>query len=187
MTVIVANTRRRLIITGVLIFTGVLFAIASANIFPDQTWNVLNKLWPETLSRLWPMPTGAYRTAEEDNIYEAVFQYIIVSNNLRGPIYLSLGGKDPSDRLMARFSNRNLDVKRLSEAKQSPLSGFDDPSKGEHGVVIAVFPVKWFFWDRVQVEGGLHYGNLSGSGGTYEVVKKRGQWNVESYTKRWVS
>lgn len=128
MTAIVSNTRRRLIITGALICASVLLALTSANVFPDQTWNVLNKLWPETVSRLWPMPTGAGRTTEEDNIYEAVFQHMIESNNLRGPIYLSLEGKDPSDKFMARFTNWNLGVKKLSEAEQYLLRGSVDPS-----------------------------------------------------------
>jgi hypothetical protein len=150
---LVANPRRRLIITGALFCACVLLALACANFFPDRTWYVLNTLWPETVSRLWPVPSGADRTTEEDNIYEAVFQYMIESNNLRGHIYLSREGKDPSDKFMARFSNQNLDVKRFSEAEQYPSRGSVDPSTGERGVMLSVLSVKWFYWDRVQVTG----------------------------------
>lgn len=175
------------LVTGALICACVMLALGSANIFPDQTWYVLNTLWPDTVSRLWPMPTGADRATEEGNIYEAVFQYMIESNNLRGHIYLSLEGKDPSDKFMARFTNRNPGVKRLSEAEQYPLRGFVDPSTGERGVMLSVSSVKWSFWNRVQAAGGCHYGSFGGSGGIYEVVKRRGHWRVEAYTKRWVS
>jgi hypothetical protein len=132
------------------------------------------------------VPTGADRTTEEGDIYETVFQYMVESNNLRGPIYLSLEGKDPSDKFMARFSGRNLGVKRLSEAEQYPLRGFVDPSTGERGVMLSVSSVKWVFWDRVQVAGGRHYGSFGGRGGIYEIVKRRGHWKVESYTQQWV-
>lgn len=187
MTELVSNVRRRLILTGALICACVLLALVSANVFPDQMWYALNALWPETVSRMMPVPTGTDRTTEEGNIYEAVFQYMIKANNLRGPVYLSLDGKDPSNEFMARFTNLNSGVKRLSEAEQYPLRGYVDRSTGERGVMLSVLSVKWSFWDRVQVAGGLHYGSLGGSGGIYEVVKSRGHWKVESYRKQWVS
>ena len=180
------------IVTRIALVTGacVLLGLVSANVFPDQTWSALNKpeaLWSDTLSRMKPVPTGALRRTEEDNIDESVFQYMIESNNLRGPIYLGVEGKDPSDELMARFANLNLGVKRLSEADRFPLRGWVDPATGKHGVMLSVLSVKWSFWDRAEVRGGLQCGSLCGRGGVYEVVKSRGRWKVETYSGQWVS
>ena len=88
---------------------------------------------------------------------------------------------------MARFANLNLGVKRLSESDHFPLGGWVDPSTGQRGVMLSVLSVKWSFWDRAEVTGGLHCGSLCGSGGVYEVVKSHGRWKVESYRQQWVS
>jgi hypothetical protein len=79
----------------------VLLAILSANVFPDQTWNVLMRIekgYAAIVSRMTPVPTGADRIAEEAIIDEVLVQYLLPSS-VEEPVFLRVDGKDPSNEL----------------------------------------------------------------------------------------
>jgi hypothetical protein len=183
-----ANKSRRLIFAAILGCASVFLALVFANVFPDQTWAALNitkTLYAETASRMIPVPTGASRRSEEDRIREAVFRDLIGST-VRGHVFLTIDGNDPSDKFMAQFADLKPAVKKAAEA-ECTIRGCFDRSTGERGVVLSVSSIHWSFGDRVEVEGGFHCGPLCGSGGGFEVMKNSGHWGVEWYRKHWDS
>ena len=186
------SKRKWFVFAGVIGFAIVLIAIACANFFPDQTWHVLNTLeitYAGMVSRMTPIPTGADRKAEEDNIREAIVRDWAGPKGLKRPIFVSIDGHDPSDEFLARFADlRPPQVKKYSEHRFDIASDhLVDRSTGEHGITLSISTVKWRFGDRAEAEVAVLCGSLCGVGGVFEMVKKRSRWTREVFLKRWVS
>jgi hypothetical protein len=170
----------------------VLVAIACANFLPDQTWHVLNTLeitYAGMISRMTPIPTGADRTAEEDNIREAIVRDWAGPKGLKRLVFVSIDGHDPSDEFLARFADlRPTLVKKASEQRFDIASHqWVDQSTGERGVSVSVNSIKWLFGDRAEAEVAMRCGSLCGVGGVCEMVKKKSRWTREALLRQWVS
>lgn len=124
------------------------------------------------------------RTAQEDDIREAVFRYQFNHNasglQQNAKIYfLSLSRKkDPEDRFLKRFKDLPKAVKKASEAEASALEGVKDRKTGESGLIFFVGRIKWVKDVQVEVGGGYYENGLSASSNTYYVVKKNNKWVV---------
>lgn len=121
---------------------------------------------------------------EEGDIREAVFRYRINSCAPREPIFLSIDGKDPSERFMARFRNENRHFKGISKAylKTDLFPGWlRDRKTDEKGVSLEVGAIEWVSPTIVEVHGGKYCGGLCADTGIFRVVKKNGNWIVENY------
>jgi hypothetical protein len=183
-------SRRMYLILSVILCIALL-AILSANVLPDQTWNVLmhiEKGYAAIVSRMTPVPTGADRIAEEAIIDEVVVHNLLPSS-VEQPVFLRVDGKDPSNELMARFAPMGKTMNKASGAyfDQSKLGVPLDLSSGESGMLLSVDSIKWLFGDRVEVRASLTCGHLCGEGGLYELVKTKGHWTVETRKEHWVS
>lgn len=183
--------RRRLVLTAIICSASVLLVFAFGSFLPDPTWRALNtarKMYAGIVSRLTPLPTGADKAAEEENIREAVLREMIGPRGPRGLFFLQIGGNDPTDEFMSRFAAWAPAPMKASKATTFDFSqGYIDRTTGRHGALIRIGSIKWLFGDRVEVEEGFVCGGLCGSGGVYQLVKRKGRWMVETYTVRWVS
>ena len=168
-----------------------LLGLASANLFPDQTWRAFNTArttYDGIVSRLTPMPTGTDRNVQEFRIYESLVRDFIRSNPSNPRIFLSVDNSDPSDELIGRFTASGVVVKRASEAHfDTTKSVWTDHSTGSEAVRIDVGSIRWILGDRVEVKGGLSCGMLCGIGGIYQLVTTHGRWTVAGCRDRWVS
>ena len=75
-------TKRWLTFAAIILGT-VLAVLGAANLFPDQTWQLLNTartLYAGLVSRLTPIPSGTERKLQESNIYESLVRDDIGSN-----------------------------------------------------------------------------------------------------------
>lgn len=187
---VVPHKTKPLILSAILCCGIALLATLSANVFPDQTWNMLTtveKHYADFVSRLTPVPTGADRIAEEAKIEEAIFRYFL-QPKVEGPVFLSVDGKDPGNDLMALFASSGKAVNKASAAYfDRTLRGPLDRSTGKSGVLLSATSIKWLFGDRVEIAASLTCGPLCGEGGTYLLMKKRGRWTVEACKEHWVS
>jgi hypothetical protein len=186
------SKRKWFVLAGVLGFAIVLVAIACANFFPDQTWHVLNTLeitYAGMISRMTPIPTGADRRAEEDNIREAIVRDWAGPKGLKRLIFVSIDGHDPSDEFLARFADLRPTLVKKSSEQRFDISSehLVDRSTGQRGVSLSINSVKWLFGDRAEAEVKTFCGFLCGSGGVCEMVKKKSRWTREAFLRQWVS
>jgi hypothetical protein len=129
----------------------------------------------------------ADHVAQENDIWEAVFQYRIDSMGSDFPFFLSIDGKDPSDSFMARFASSRAHVKKDSGsyyAKEPSPGSLRDRSTGEKAVSLSAGPVTWISSDRVELRGGMYCGVLCADAGIYSLAKRNGLWTVEQYEAR---
>ena len=182
---------RRLLKAGALSIAMALLVYAFGNFFPDaawRAWNTARKTYAGVVSRLTPLPTGADRSAQEENIREAVIREMIGPKGPRWLFFLSIEENDPTDEFMSRFSTWDPAPMKASKATCDFSQGCIDRWTGNHGRgILSVGSIKWLFGDRVEVDGGFVCGGLCGSGGVYQLVKRRGRWSVETYLKTWDS
>ena len=132
----------------------------------------------------------ADRSLEEDDIRESIFRYRMEGWKSSGPIFLSIGDKDPSDSFMVRFASSKNKVKKASQSyyKKDPFPGWlRDRSTDEQGMSLSVSSIIWLSPDRVEARGGMYCGGLCADAGTYRVEKKRGRWVVVDYKVEMVS
>lgn len=119
----------------------------------------------------------ADRAIQEDDIRESVFRYRRDHPHRKGPFFLSIDGKDPSDTFMARFANVDRKVKKASQSyfKEDPPPGrLCDRSTDEQGVSFSVGAISWLSLNRVEVGGGMYCGGLCADGGFIDSGKRMG-------------
>ncbi len=114
------------------------------------------------------------------DICEALFRYQFMHNasgvqqNAKA-YFLSIYQTDPPEDLMIRFENNLPPVKPGSEFKV------------DSGLKFRIDRIKWLDKNKVEIEGGYYEGNVSSSGNTYILQKKRGVWEVISDKMHWIS
>ena len=136
----------------------------------------------------WRSPVD--RSLQEDDIRESIIRYRMERLKGGGPVFLSIGDKDPSDSFMARFAGSKNKVKKASQSyfKKDPFPGWlRDRSTDEQGISFSVSSINWLSTDRVEARGGMYCGGLCADAGTYRVEKKRGRWVVVDYKVEMVS
>ncbi len=126
-------------------------------------------------NRLAPPPvTDDERSAEELNIYEAIFRYRINHFSPVPKVFLRVKGHDPSDEFMSRFGG---------EALISKGSGWIRSSR--HSVLLSTSAVVWMSGTSAEVMGSATWANNCrghcGDSGLYHLSKSLGQWRVEGY------
>jgi hypothetical protein len=130
------------------------------------------------------------RIFEEDDIREAVFQYLIEIRKFPGQVFLSIDGNDPSDAFMSRFSDEKNFPTKISRSyfKKDPFPGWlRDRTTNEKGVGFNVSSISWISTIEVEVKGGSYCGGLCADAGVFKVTKKNGRWKVDYYRIRLVS
>ncbi len=141
--------------------------------------------------------TSLPRSAQEDDIREAVFRYQFEHNasgaQQTAKFYcLSLGEYstdiDPDDGLMQRFQGHKPAVKKVSQCAYGFEVGVKETETGQSGgLVFRVTSIRWISDTEVEAEGGYYEGNMSSSGNVYQVVRKEGRWIVTEDQMRWIS
>ncbi len=132
----------------------------------------------------------ADRAIEEDDIRESVFRYRIEGAKSKGPFFLSINGKDPSETFMARFATSNKIVKKVSGSyfnKDAFPGWLRDRSTDQQGVSFSVGSVSWPSTDRVEVRGRMYCGGLCADAGIYRLRKMKGLWVEDQYEIQMVS
>ncbi len=142
-------------------------------------------------------PTTLPRSAQEDDIREAVFRYQFEHNasgaQQTAQFYcLSLGEYskdiDPDDGLMQRFQGHKPTVKKVSQCVYGFEVGVKDKETGQSGgLVFRVTSIRWISDTKVEAEGRYYEGNMSSSGNVYQVVQKGGRWIVTEDQMQWIS
>jgi len=132
----------------------------------------------------------ADRAIQEDDIRESVFRYRFERVEGKGPFFLSVDDKDPSDAFMARCAAMKKTIKKASGSyfKKEPFPGWlRDRSTGEKAMSFWVDSISWLSLERTEVDGGMYCGGLCADRGIYRLKKKDGHWIVESYEIKVVS
>jgi hypothetical protein len=146
-------------------------------------------------------PSGrSSAAAEEDDIREAVFRYLIEKNQSyeshENLYFLGIERNrapavDPPDSLMKRFAGKEYKVKKRSECETSVSGVFDKNTKEEGRIFyageISRLPAVKGETPTAFVEGGYFKAGLSSSGNTYTVKKRNGKWIVTADKMHWIS
>lgn len=119
--------------------------------------------------------------AEALDVSEAVFRYQFEHNSSATrqkaeSYYLSLFGKDPDAKFLARFKDHKPPVKKGSEFKVNWKS-----------VKFRVDRIKRIDKTSVKVKGGYYEGSTSASGNIYILKNEKGKWKVTKATRDWIS
>jgi len=130
----------------------------------------------------------AKRTAQEDDIREAIFRYEMKERG--SVIFLDIDHRDPSDSFMRRFSDVKLPVKKLSaisaRTKRSQRWIYDRKT-GKPGVALWVGKFTWTSDHGAIVDGGYYCGSLCAGRGDFYVALKDGRWIVEKFDLKVIS
>jgi len=125
-------------------------------------------------------PILANPIADEQEIYETIFQYRLEREGFKGTLFLSINGKDPSDEFMRRFSRISRSLKKVSGSHYS--AGFLlDRSTNKIGVELFINNLTWTWPNTADVRGGRYCGGRCLDSGIYRLRKQNGRWAVEEY------
>ena len=134
------------------------------------------------------------RAAEEDNIREAMFRHLFTNNGSgiqqdATVYFLALSNnQSPSADFMKRFQTHNPPVKPVSESTIGKISEVLDKTTGKIGLRFRVEEIEWISDKEVHAYGGYYAGNLSASGGSYQLVFENGLWIVKGHIGvHWIS
>jgi hypothetical protein len=118
---------------------------------------------------------GGWRSAQEDNIMEAVFRY---------QLDLYTGPSAPVVFFLSVVGHR-LVVKKLSECMFA--NRVKDIETGADGVILYIDEIKWINRREVEVDARWYVGPLSARGELYHVAYEGRRWIVKSRTHKWIS
>ncbi len=127
------------------------------------------------------------RAAEEDNIREAMFRFMIAEKqDLQGQqdhyYFLSVHSDssrshgDPSDEFMKRFDGNSPVVKRASECTNDAPRGVVDKVNGTRGHILHLDPVRWLSDREVEMQWADHTSGSNGYGGRCRLRWSVGNW-----------
>lgn len=152
-------------------------------------------------------PATAPRSAQEDDIREAVFRYQFGKNSSgqqqNAGVYCleilprdlskepmdsnyNVQPLDPGEAFMKRFAGNKPAVKKGSECSQS-FDGVKDKAMGASGLVFRVENIRWLKDAEVEVGGGYFEGGASGSGNVFKVAREGNKWVVKEDRMLWIS
>lgn len=129
------------------------------------------------------------KTADENNILEAVFRFQskhLASKDSTILYFLSLYNKDPDNKFMIRFKGMPR-IKKYSQAVVNGINGVKDKESGASGLILKITGIKWLNQNKVEVIGGYYEDGLSASGNTYTVKRLKGKWVVTKDDLEWIS
>lgn len=125
------------------------------------------------------------RTAQEENIHEAVFRYQFAHVELIFAYhFIAIDGKNPSEEFLQRFRDNDPPVRPISEAERvkKPMKMVVSKDDQKQGVIFYVGPVKWISDTKADVEGRFECGDTCDElSGVYHVSLQDGHWVVASF------
>jgi hypothetical protein len=150
-----------------------------------------------------PLPKTAverasWRTAEEDDLYEAVLRY---GFTLYGPhmvgedwerrlpqctFYVSIDGRDPSGQFVARFAGERPVVMKLSQLRAQSAAAPPPQWLGQ----VAGLDLGKVFWEsdtRARVPLSANAGQRANAGWVCVATRSGGRWHVERILDRWAT
>ena len=148
---------------------------------------------------------AATRSAQEEDIREAVIRYQIGQSSRKDPKYvdpdyakqkgavhssltvcfISINGRDPSDEFLKRFRDVPMAVKKFSRAKEHFV--IFDRKTHEEGIILDISGIRWQSDSLVQVDSKLRTCSSCSWGRTYTVRFENGKWVVASSKLTWMS
>lgn len=145
---------------------------------------------------LWTSDSKAqskYRLNQIENIQEIALRHMLLSVPFKKDdqsksyiAFISVTGKDPSDRFFQRFANLKISMKKASSSHLGKgKSGtslvrryVQDKKTKQRGVVLNVQDIRWIHNDKVLVSVNSYYGPPGGIVSEYTVIKRKGHWRV---------
>lgn len=143
---------------------------------------------------------AATRTAQEQDIREAVIRYQIGQWSRRDPknksvdkdyakqkdadrsnlavCFISINGRDPSDEFLKRFRDLPMAVKKFSRANEHFV--ISDGKTHEEGIILAISEIRWQSDSLVQVDGRFRTCSSCSWSQTYTIRLENGKWVVAS-------
>jgi hypothetical protein len=138
------------------------------------------------------------RSSQGLDILEAVFRYQFehnssgVSQQSLDYFFLSLGtcgrdDRDPSNEFLARFAGHVPPVEPWSAAYPDKWMGAFHRKDRGRGILLRLSGIRWVDEHTIELEGGHQHSNRNGSGNTYRVKHRNGEWSVVSAEHKWQS
>jgi len=130
------------------------------------------------------MGADASRASADLEVEQAIFQYQLDKHcsggrSGLGACFLQLPDKsDPSDELLAMFTNHNPPVRPVSAAKVSSKDAVTDPDSGKPGKVLVIGWMQFRHEDVVTATGTEYTSPSNGSMHTYTVERRGDTWSV---------
>ncbi len=127
-----------------------------------------------------PSYLGTDRSAELDNVFEALFRHQFQHNasgdqQEAAAYFLSIKNSDPSPEFMKRFCGHTPPVTNGSEFQTGK------------GLNFRIDSWQWKSDNEIELTGGYYEAGTSSSGNRYVLARKDGQWVVESDEMEWIS
>lgn len=135
------------------------------------------------------------KSEREDQVREALVYYL--AQDWTGDdrvFFVSIEGRDPSDKFLLRLKGLKNPIKRVSESKDVPeekgfFSHVRDKATDCPGVVFSVGKIVWVTKNQAEVEGSYRCGSLCGGGSRYRIkydLQKK-SWTVAPGDTMWNS
>jgi hypothetical protein len=125
------------------------------------------------------------RSAQEENIREAVFRYQFAHVELIFAYhFIAIDGKNPSEEFLHRFRDSDPPVRPISDAERvkKPMKMVVSKDDQKQGVIFYLGPIKWNSDGKAEVEGRFECGDTCDElSGVYHVTLQDGHWVVESF------
>jgi hypothetical protein len=125
------------------------------------------------------------RTAQEDDIREAVYRYQIKNFDLVVAYhFIAVNGKNPPAAVLQRFHGQQPPVLPVSEAEKikKPMRQIQNRNDFKQGALFNQGPIKWISDTKADVEGGFECGDICDeASGVFHVSKTENKWVVDSF------
>jgi len=151
------------------------FAVVGYLFLPRKSLELSPSEFPATSRTVPPPLLHAERSAEELNIYEAIFRYRINHFSPVPNVFISVNGGDPSDEFISRLGGDNALIHKGSGWTRS----------SRHSILLSTHPVVWLSGTAAEVMGSATWADncrgRCGDSGTYHLSKNLGHWRVNGY------
>lgn len=135
------------------------------------------------------------RVSDEKDICEALFRYEFTRFGApTSNVYFlaigdpkGVGGKDPDEAILGRFTTHTPRIARRSEATYSLQDGATDTKTHESGIIFYAGAVRWISDLEVEIAGGYVEAGRSAAGYTYVLKWKWGRWVVDRTQIQWIA
>jgi len=145
----------------------------------------------ESGSKSSQVQNAAWRSAQEDDIYEAVLRrgfqeyarYFMWGDGNEGKLktctfFLSIKGKDPSDQFLKRFADGSPLVRKGSAAKQFEWPAYTPESFGQ-AASLSMGGIVWASDTRVGVDWSYFWAQRVAGSCRIVAVRKNGKWVIQ--------
>lgn len=135
----------------------------------------------DTKTTRLPIKTDSQQSADEiESIAEVVFRWQLFWNKQEKVCFLLLNGREPSEKLFAKFKEqKGPRVQRSDRKKRDDYGRIIDSDSGDVAEIISIGPITWVSKTEVDVRSNVYDGDVGEY--VHRLTLNGGKWTIKEW------